>query len=327
MMNYVLFYNKESGYGEIGHFTSAGIYESLSSGQFLGGQDGWDIIQGGYDVLHSDGGRSRSLAYYKRSNGRLDFGGLDFAHNPPIHVTTSNHAIEPGWDFLFPFEWPGPISCALYIDKNGKSKLVAGGVEVARPAFSPWSHIVEVGPRFFFYNQQNGRTALGNITGVANHTPIEGGFGHTTFAVTGFGSHALSDLPVGYQHVVATKQYVLLYHSQTGKYLVGTVESDQWQPVKSGLEILTKLPAQEKQTEAGYSHVTFLGNDDLLFYDAGSGKAFVATVSQKISVLGSDLKTFQISDLLHVKHRYEANAFAKNWTHIVAFQVDWNIVH
>jgi hypothetical protein len=328
MKTYVLFYNKKSGDGEIGQFTGAGMYQPVSTGKFLSGKDGWDIIQSTFDVVHSDGSRSRNLAYYKRSNGRLDIGGLDFSKKPPIHVTTTNRTIDAGWDFIFPFERVSPsVDCELYIKKNGKGKLLAGGAEITKPAFSPWSHVVEVGQRFFFYNQKNGHTALGNIVGQ-EESP-QGPLGHKTFTVTGFVSHELTPLPAGYQIAVTTDHYVFLYNSQTGTYSVGAIESDQWQPVKSSWEIFSGSPAKEKTTEAGYTHVTHLTNDDLLFYNAKSGKALVAAISRKFFFDATEQFPPQFSPaagLLQMKRVYEPPKFSQNWTHIVSFQVDIDII-
>jgi hypothetical protein len=347
MTIYVLFYNKESGDGEIGQFTDAGMYQPVSTGQFLSGKDGWDIVQSTFDVVRSDGSRSRNLAYYKQSNGRLDVGGLDFSKNPPVHATTSNCTIESGWDFIFPFEQVDPfVHCELYINKNGKGLVVDKRnfpglvdkknydelvdkkiIRLFNLPFSPWSHVVEVGQRFFFYNQKNGHTALGNIVGQEGSP--QDPFGYKTFTVTGFVSHELTPLPASYQIAVTTDHYMLLYNSQTGTYSVGAIESDQWQPVKSSWEIFSGSPAKEKTTEAGYTHVTHLTNDDLLFYNAKSGKALVAAISRKFFFDATEQFPPQFNPaagLLQMKRVYEPPKFSQNWTNIVSFQVDIDII-
>lgn len=325
MTTYVLFYNKENGGGEIGTFNTVGTYQSMSTGQFLKGKDGWDIIQSTAALIQSEGASSRSLAYYNRSNGRLDFGGLDFSQTAPKHVTTKNEKIDVGWDFIFPFEQINEIPCELYIKKSGQGLVMPKNSKNIVLNFSPWTDIVELGQRFFFYNQSNGHTALGNLTGKFNASG--GAFGFTE--VTGFASVALTNLPIGYDIVVTTDHFVLLYNSQTGKYNVGLIESDQWQPMKSGRELFTGSPAKEKTTEAGFTHITHLANDDLLFYNAKSSQAFVANIGRRPFSINNPIhnKPMTDVDLLQIKQTYEPSTFSKNWSHIVSFQVDFQIIH
>jgi len=85
--------------------------------------------------------------------------------------------------------------------------------------------------------------------------------------------------------------------------------------------------AKEKVTDAGYTHITHLSDEDLLLYNAQNGKLSVATVGRRPFSFNSPHNPRYDAGLLQFKKIYDVGTFSRNWSHIVSFSIAYDIVH
>jgi hypothetical protein len=203
-MNYLLYYNTNTGAGAVGQIDELGNHTTLKSYAEGSSLKGWTHIAATED----------HFLYYNTNTGAGAVGQIDTAGNHTTLKSYSEGSFSKGWTHIAATK-DHFLTYNINTGAGGTGRIDESGNFITLKSYSEgslskgWTHIAATKDHLLYYNTNTGTGAIGRIDDLGNHITLKS-------YSEGFST--------GWTHIAATDEHFLTYNINTGAGGTGRID-------------------------------------------------------------------------------------------------------
>ncbi|MBD1847397.1 hypothetical protein H6F89_29140 [Cyanobacteria bacterium FACHB-63] len=249
-MNYLLYYNTNTGTGAIGRIDEVGNHITLKSYPGASFLTSWTHIAT----------TENHFLYYNANTGAGAIGQIDTLGNLSTLKSYPEGSFSTGWTHITATS-EHFLTYNINTGAGGTGRIDESGNFItlkSYPAgsFSTWTHIATTKNHFLYYNTNTGIGAVGQIDVLGNLITLK--------------SYPERSFSTGWTHITATSEHFLTYNINTGAGGTGRID-------ESG-NFITLKGYPEASFSTGWTHITAT-SEHFLTYNINTGASAISQIN------------------------------------------------